>query len=111
MMVSFVPNFKVDVADPNGGPCMRVCRGSRGNLTRSQSAARSSRRKYVHYPDATTSFALLLSFSCNNQGTVFNVTMSFGFGISDFITVLQLANQIRAGFVDAPDQFKAISDE
>jgi hypothetical protein len=37
--------------------------------------------------------------------------MSFGFGISDFITVLQLANQIRAGFVDAPDQFKAISDE
>jgi len=37
--------------------------------------------------------------------------MSFGFSIGDFITVLQLANQIRQQFVDAPDQFKAISDE
>ena len=37
--------------------------------------------------------------------------MSFGFGISDFITILQLANDIRKEFVDAPSQFKAISDE
>jgi hypothetical protein len=37
--------------------------------------------------------------------------MSFGFSIGDFITVLQLANQIRQQFIDAPDQFKAISDE
>lgn len=37
--------------------------------------------------------------------------MSFGFSVSDFITVLQLANQIRQRFVDAPEQFKAISEE
>jgi hypothetical protein len=65
---------------------------------------------YVYCPDATTSFALQLSFSCSNQGTTFNATMSFGFSIGDFITVLQLANQIRTRFVDAPEQFKAISD-
>ena len=37
--------------------------------------------------------------------------MSFGFGVSDFIKALELANEIRSRFVDAPDQFKAISDE
>jgi hypothetical protein len=37
--------------------------------------------------------------------------MSFGFGVADFITVLRLANKIHERFVDAPEQFKAISDE
>lgn len=37
--------------------------------------------------------------------------MSFGFSVGDFITVLQLIKEIRKGFVDAPNQFKAISDE
>ena len=37
--------------------------------------------------------------------------MSFGFSVGDFIAVVQLANLIRQRFVDAPDQFKAISDE
>jgi hypothetical protein len=37
--------------------------------------------------------------------------MSFGFSIGDFIDVLQLANDIRKQFVDAPSQFKAISEE
>jgi len=37
--------------------------------------------------------------------------MSFGFGIGDFITVSELAKKIRKDFVDAPSQFKAISDE
>jgi hypothetical protein len=37
--------------------------------------------------------------------------MSFGFGVGDFIQVLGLAKEVRARFVDAPDQFKAISDE
>jgi hypothetical protein len=37
--------------------------------------------------------------------------MSFGFGVGDFITVIELANKIRKDFVDAPSQFKAISDE
>jgi hypothetical protein len=42
---------------------------------------------------------------------VFKVTMSFGFGIGDFIAVYDLASRIRKQFVDAPDQFKAISTE
>jgi hypothetical protein len=37
--------------------------------------------------------------------------MSFGFGITDFVTLLQLANKTRERFVDAPAQFKAISNE
>jgi hypothetical protein len=37
--------------------------------------------------------------------------MSFGFGIGDFIAVIDLAKKIRREFVDAPSQFKDISDE
>jgi hypothetical protein len=37
--------------------------------------------------------------------------MSFGFGVSDVIKALELANEIRTRFVDAPEQFKAISNE
>jgi hypothetical protein len=37
--------------------------------------------------------------------------MSFGYSVGDFVTVFQLANKIRQRFVNAPDQFKAISDE
>jgi hypothetical protein len=37
--------------------------------------------------------------------------MSFGFSVGDFIAVLQLANKIRKEFVDAPEHFKAISEE
>ena len=37
--------------------------------------------------------------------------MSSGFGVGDFVTVLQLANTIRERFVSAPEQFKAISNE
>jgi hypothetical protein len=37
--------------------------------------------------------------------------MSFGFSVGDFIAAIQLANDIRKEFVDAPGQFKAISDE
>ncbi|KAL9607517.1 MAG: hypothetical protein Q9167_007572 [Letrouitia subvulpina] len=37
--------------------------------------------------------------------------MSFGFSLGDFLQVIQLANNIRTRFVDAPLQFKAISDE
>ncbi|KAH9209728.1 hypothetical protein DL95DRAFT_449184 [Leptodontidium sp. 2 PMI_412] len=42
---------------------------------------------------------------------VLNITMSFGFSVGDFIAVLQLANNIRARFDNAPEQFKAISNE
>jgi hypothetical protein len=37
--------------------------------------------------------------------------MSFGFSIGDFITVIELANEIRKEFVGAPIQFKNISDK
>ncbi|PMD63451.1 uncharacterized protein K444DRAFT_556103, partial [Hyaloscypha bicolor E] len=37
--------------------------------------------------------------------------MSFGFSVGDFVAVLQLANDVRKQFVDAPSQFKAISEE
>jgi len=37
--------------------------------------------------------------------------MSFGFSVGDFITVLQLAKEIRQRFIEAPEQFKAISEE
>ncbi|PQE05385.1 hypothetical protein CJF31_00011154 [Rutstroemia sp. NJR-2017a BVV2] len=39
------------------------------------------------------------------------ITMSFGFSVGDFIAVIELANKVRKAFVDAPSQFKAISDE
>ncbi|KAH6705255.1 ankyrin repeat-containing domain protein [Leptodontidium sp. MPI-SDFR-AT-0119] len=37
--------------------------------------------------------------------------MSFGFSVGDFIAAIELANRIRKEFVDAPSQFKDISDE
>lgn len=37
--------------------------------------------------------------------------MSFGFGIGDFITVIQLATKLRKDFSDAPKRFEGISDE
>lgn len=37
--------------------------------------------------------------------------MSFGFSVGDFIAAIELASKIRKEFVDAPNQFKAISDE
>jgi hypothetical protein len=40
-----------------------------------------------------------------------NVKMSFGFSVGDFLAVIELANKIRKEFVDAPSQFKDISDE
>jgi surfactin synthase thioesterase subunit len=36
--------------------------------------------------------------------------MSFGFSVGD-IMAIELANRIRKEFVDAPSQFKDISDE
>ena len=37
--------------------------------------------------------------------------MSFGFSVGDFIAAIEFANKIRKEFVDAPSQFKGISDE
>jgi len=37
--------------------------------------------------------------------------MSFGFSVGDFIAAIELANRIRKKFIDAPGQFKDISEE
>jgi hypothetical protein len=37
--------------------------------------------------------------------------MSFGFGVGDFLAVIDLAQKIRKEFVGAPTQFKDISNE
>jgi hypothetical protein len=37
--------------------------------------------------------------------------MSFGFGVSDFVTVFELAKKVRKEFADAPSQFKDLLDE
>ncbi|KAF7546323.1 hypothetical protein G7046_g9333 [Stylonectria norvegica] len=37
--------------------------------------------------------------------------MSFGFGVGDFLAVIKLVNTVRKDFVDAPEQFQAISDD
>jgi hypothetical protein len=37
--------------------------------------------------------------------------MSFGFSVGEFLTAIEFANRIRKEFVDAPSQFKDISDE
>lgn len=37
--------------------------------------------------------------------------MSFGFGVGDFITILDKASKLQDRFADAPIQFKAISNE
>jgi hypothetical protein len=37
--------------------------------------------------------------------------MSFGFGVGDFLAVIEIAHRIRKEFVEAPVQFKAIAEE
>jgi hypothetical protein len=52
------------------------------------------------------------SFSLSDTPSYATIgTMSFGFSVGDLITALQLTNQIRTRCVNAPEQFKAISDE
>ena len=37
--------------------------------------------------------------------------MSFGYSIGDFIAVTRLVAEARSRFIDAPEQFRAVSDE
>lgn len=37
--------------------------------------------------------------------------MSFGYSAGDFLAILQLANDLRSRFAQAPRQYKAITDE
>ena len=61
--------------------------------------------------NTATSFYSYQSFVYYIDSTTFTVTMSFGYSVSDCVAILQLANQIRERFVDAPEQFKAVSNE
>ncbi len=53
----------------------------------------------------------LLTLLCSISSALFKVTMSFGFSVADFLAAIELVNKIRKEFVDAPSQFKDISDE
>jgi hypothetical protein len=37
--------------------------------------------------------------------------MSFGFGVGDFLAVIELTNKVRRDFASAPNQFRGISAE
>ncbi|KAI9926266.1 hypothetical protein MW887_004730 [Aspergillus wentii] len=37
--------------------------------------------------------------------------MSFGYGVGDFLAILKLTNNVRKRFINAPAQFKAVSDD
>ena len=37
--------------------------------------------------------------------------MSFGYSVGDFLALYNLVNTVRKQFVEAPEQFRAISDE
>lgn len=37
--------------------------------------------------------------------------MSFGFGVGDFLAVLELANKVRQKWNDAPDEYATMKDE
>lgn len=64
-----------------------------------------------NFINATTSFYFSFSFIYDIDSTTFTVTMSFGYSIGDYIAILQLVNKVRERFDDAPEQFKAISNE
>ena len=36
--------------------------------------------------------------------------MSFGFGFGDFVTLIQLVEDVRDQFVEAPKEYKALAD-
>lgn len=39
------------------------------------------------------------------------ISMSFGFGLGDFLATLKLADELKRRFAQAPSQFKVISGE
>ena len=62
-------------------------------------------RQFLYQLDATTSIPHLTLV------LVHAIAMSFGYSVGDFLALLNLANIVRKQFVDAPAQFKAVSDE
>jgi hypothetical protein len=51
------------------------------------------------------------SFIFHIDSTTSIFTMSFGVGVGDFLAIWELLGQIHKRFVDAPGQFKAVSNE
>lgn len=37
--------------------------------------------------------------------------MSFGFGVGDFLAVIEIATKIRAAYIEAPEHIRTLSDE
>jgi hypothetical protein len=72
-------------------------------------SCKASKAIFFYSPPSLSIFLSACSLVCNNRAP--DITMSFGFSVGDFVAVLQLANDIRKQFVDAPSQFKAISKE
>ncbi len=61
------------------------------------------------YPKRRSQHLPLLFLLCDNN--ISNIRISFGFSVGDFLTAIELANRIRSRFIDAPDQFRAISNK
>lgn len=59
----------------------------------------------------TTCFPFSNYIQISNDSHAIKATMSFGFGVGDFLATIKLANKVRTRFVDAPEQFKAVSKE
>jgi hypothetical protein len=58
-----------------------------------------------------TNLSLFFKHDSARAQSVLKATMSLGFSVGDFLTAIELANRIRKEFVDAPNQFKDISNE
>jgi hypothetical protein len=84
--------------------CILVSGVSLSRRTGNTERTYSPRRGDLFPPSNVSSYVAITSLC-------FKVTMSLGFSVGDFIIVFQLASQIRKRFVDAPEQFKAISEE
>lgn len=56
------------------------------------------------------SFGFLVRSSASSLPAL-SVKMSFGYSAGDFLAILQLANELRSRFAQAPRQYKAITDE
>lgn len=40
-----------------------------------------------------------------------SINMSFGFGVGDFLAVIELANKVRQKWKDAPEEYDTMKDE
>jgi hypothetical protein len=82
------------------------------SLTRAkyrQHSAKPAKQSSFVFLHSLNSFLLAYFLVRNNR--VLNITISFGFSVSNFVTIFQLANTVCERFVSVPEQFKAILNE